>query len=105
MRRHAPQRRFKPHHYHEEPMMKTTLISSALAGLIALGALSATSQAADDDKNTEKCYGVAKAGKNDCAANGHSCAGQAKSDANGKEWVKVPKGTCERIVGASTTPK
>jgi uncharacterized membrane protein len=84
--------------------MKTTLISSALAGLIALGAMSAHGQAAED-KNTEKCYGVAKAGKNDCAAKGHSCAGQAKADADGKEWIKVPKGTCERIVGGSTSPK
>ena len=83
--------------------MKTMLISSALAGLIALGAV--TVQAADDDKNTEKCYGIAKAGKNDCAANGHACAGQAKKDADGKEWVKVPKGTCEKVVGGSSSPK
>jgi len=85
--------------------MKTTVISRALASLVALGALAATSQAADDDKSTEKCYGVAKAGKNDCASNGHSCAGQAKKDADGKEWLEVPKGTCERIVGGSTAPK
>ena len=79
-------------------MMKTTLISSALAGLIALGALSATSQAADDDKNTEKCYGVAKAGKNDCAANGHSCAGQAQMN-DAAEWNYVAKGTCKDMGG------
>ncbi len=85
-------------------MKSTTLISSALASLIAIGALAATAQAADD-KATEKCFGVAKAGKNDCAANGHSCAGQAKKDSDAKEWVKVPKGTCERIVGGSTSPK
>ena len=85
--------------------MKTTVISRALAGLVALGALAVTSQAADEDKSTEKCYGVAKAGKNDCASNAHSCAGQAKKDADGKEWVKVPRGTCERIVGGSTAPK
>ena len=84
--------------------MKTTLISSALAGLIALGAVTATSQAADDDKSTEKCYGVAKAGKNDCAAKGHSCAGQAKTDNDGKDWMHVPKGTCEKM-GGSTSPK
>jgi uncharacterized membrane protein len=86
--------------------MKTNvLISSALASMIALGALTATSQAAEDDKSTEKCYGIAKAGKNDCAAKGHSCAGQSKTDADGKEWVKLPKGSCERIVGGSTSPK
>lgn len=46
----------------------------------------------------EKCAGVAKAGKNDCAANGHSCAGQSKKD-GGAEWIKLPKGTCERLAG------
>ena len=82
---------------------KTALISTAVASLLAFGAIS-TSQAADDQA-TEKCYGVAKAGKNDCAANGHACAGQSKANANGKEWIKVPTGTCERIVGGSTTAK
>jgi uncharacterized membrane protein len=86
-------------------MKTTTLISAAMASLIAFAALTSTAQAADDMAATEKCYGIAKAGKNDCAANGHSCAGQAAKDANGKEWIKVPKGTCERIVGASTSPK
>jgi uncharacterized membrane protein len=82
---------------------KTALISTAVASLVAFGA-AGLSQAADDAK-TEKCYGVAKAGKNDCAANGHSCSGQAKADSNGKEWITVPKGTCERIVGGSLTAK
>ena len=86
-------------------MKTTTLISAAMASLIAFAALTSTAQAADDMAATEKCYGIAKAGKNDCAANGHSCAGQAAKDANGKEWIKVPKGTCERIVGGSTSPK
>ena len=86
-------------------MKTTTLISTAMASLIAFAALTSTTQAADHQDATEKCYGVAKAGKNDCAANGHSCAGQAAKDANGKEWIKVPKGTCERIVGGSTSPK
>ena len=84
--------------------MKTTLISTAMATMIAFAALTGTAQAADDNA-TEKCYGVAKAGKNDCAANGHSCAGQAKKDADGKEWVKLPAGTCDRIVGGSKSPK
>jgi len=86
-------------------MKTTTLISTAMASMIAFAALTGTAQAAEDKAATEKCYGVAKAGKNDCAANGHSCAGQAAKDANGKEWIKVPKGTCERIVGGSTSPK
>ena len=55
----------------------------------------------------EKCYGVAKAGKNDCgnAAGTHSCAGLASVDADGGEWVALPKGVCEKLVGGSLTPK
>lgn len=79
---------------------KTALISTAVASLLAFGAISA-SQAADE-ANTEKCYGVAKAGKNDCAANGHACAGQAKSNGDKNEWIKVPAGTCDRIVNGTT---
>jgi uncharacterized membrane protein len=48
----------------------------------------------------EKCAGIAKSGKNDCGTSKHSCAGQAKSD-GGEEWVYVPKGTCEKIVGGT----
>jgi len=83
---------------------KTTLISTAVTGLLALGMLASPAQAADD-AGKEKCFGVAKAGKNDCAANGHACAGQAKRDADGKEWIYVPSGTCDRIVGASKSAK
>lgn len=55
----------------------------------------------------EKCYGIAVAGMNDCAAadGSHSCAGLAKVDASGNEWVLLPKDTCKRIIGASLTPQ
>jgi uncharacterized membrane protein len=53
----------------------------------------------------EKCYGVAKAGKNDCAGPAHACAGQSKADGGAKEWLNVPKGTCERLVGGSLAAK
>ena len=82
---------------------KTALLSTAIGGLLVLGA-SALAVAADSDTNTEKCYGIAKAGKNDCAGAGHACAGQSKA-ASGKEWIKLPKGTCERLVGGSLTAK
>jgi len=90
--------------------MKTTqMITTTLASVIAVAALGSVAKAADDNAQaagaTEKCYGIAKAGKNDCASNAHSCAGQSSKDASGKEWVKVPKGTCERIVGGSLSPK
>jgi uncharacterized membrane protein len=80
---------------------KTALISTAVTSLIAFGALTMSAQAADE-AGTEKCYGIAKAGKNDCAANGHACAGQSKTNGDKKEWIKVPAGTCDRIVGGST---
>lgn len=83
---------------------KTALISTAVASVLALGMISMSVQAAEDDANTEKCFGIAKAGKNDCAANGHACSGQSKA-ASGKEWIKVPKGTCDRIAGGSLTAK
>ncbi len=77
------------------------LVSAAITGILALGltAASANLMADDDAAATEKCAGIAKAGQNDCGANGHSCAGQAKVDSDPAEWVKLPKGTCEKIVG------
>lgn len=83
---------------------KNAILATALGGLLALN-LVAQAQAADESGAKEKCYGVAKAGKNDCAANGHSCAGQAKTDGHGKEWVQLPKGACEKLAGGSTSPK
>ncbi|MEO0367567.1 MAG: DUF2282 domain-containing protein [Pseudomonadota bacterium] len=49
----------------------------------------------------EKCQGVAKAGMNDCGANGHACAGYAEVDGDPNEWVYLPEGTCEKIVGGT----
>jgi uncharacterized membrane protein len=88
-------------------MIKTSAgILAAVSGVLALGALSVTPAAVAADKaNTEKCYGIAKAGKNDCAAGAHACSGQSKQDGGAKEWLTVPKGTCERIVGGSLAPK
>ncbi len=79
----------------------TKLAAAAVAGVLSLGG-AATAQAAD----MEKCYGVVKAGHNDCgnAAGTHSCAGQAKVDGDGGEWLLLPKGTCERLVGGHTEP-
>jgi uncharacterized membrane protein len=46
-----------------------------------------------------KCRGIAKKGANDCGANGHDCANQAKADNDAKEWVYVPQGVCKKIAG------
>ena len=85
--------------------------SIALAAA-ALAALSAPATYAADDKMaaTEKCYGVAMAGKNDCAAGaGTTCAGTSKVDYQGNSWKSVAKGSCESMATpkgkGSLTPK
>lgn len=85
---------------------KTHIIEAAIASVIALSSAGLSSQVfAAEDRAKEKCYGVVKAAKNDCAANGHACAAQSKADGDSKEWLYVPAGTCERLVGGNTQPK
>jgi uncharacterized membrane protein len=78
--------------------------SSALASVMALGLIAtagATSHSMEKPKDKEKCYGIAKAGANDCAnlAGTHSCAGQSKTDNDPGEWKYVPTGTCKTMKG------
>jgi uncharacterized membrane protein len=82
--------------------LKTIAIASAVGSLLALGG--ATASAADAPAK-EKCAGVAQAGKNDCASASHSCAGQAKTDNDPKEWKYVPKGECEKMGGKVVADK
>ncbi len=85
-------------------MDKQLLLRGALASVIALGLAGTSTAAVAQEK--DKCYGVAKAGKNDCAsANGsHSCAGQSKKDNDPNAWIYVTKGTCEKMGGKTTKP-
>ena len=80
---------------------RQALIAAALATLCATHVGAA---AAADDK--EKCFGVAKAGQNDCAAaNGmHACAGQSKTDMGANDWKYVAKGSCEKAGGTLAAP-
>ncbi|HUL96405.1 MAG TPA: DUF2282 domain-containing protein [Usitatibacter sp.] len=71
---------------------------AAVAGLIALGSASMLANAADT-KATEKCFGVAKAGKNDCGTASHACAATTTKDNDPNDWKYVPKGTCESMGG------
>ena len=79
----------------------------ALTGLFALtvAAVSIPTQAAADAPKMEKCYGIVKAGKNDCQTSVSACAGTATKDSQKDAWLYMPKGTCEKIVGASVTKK
>lgn len=80
-----------------------TLITSAMTGLFALTATTLAAPALADAKKMEKCYGIVKAGKNDCQTNTTACAGSATKDKQGDAWLYLPKGSCEKIVGASLT--
>lgn len=86
--------------------LKNLALAAAVGSLVSMG-VSTTAFAADTGSKAdkEKCYGVAKAGKNDCAANGHSCAGQSKVDNDPSEWKSVPKGECEKMGGTTEAPK
>jgi uncharacterized membrane protein len=79
------------------------IIASAVATALSLS-LSSTAQSGPAPKpkfEAERCYGVAKAGQNDCQTANASCAGTSKRDGQGDAWIYVPAGTCDRIVGGS----
>jgi uncharacterized membrane protein len=85
---------------------RQALIAAALATVCA--ATAGTVAAADTAKaEQEKCFGIAKAGQNDCAAaNGsHSCSGQSKVDKGASDWKYVAKGTCEKAGGKLAAAK
>jgi uncharacterized membrane protein len=84
----------------ENRMTKTRIaIASALAAALVLPV------AAQAQVNMEKCYGVVKAGKNDCQTATSSCAGTSKKDAQADAWISVPKGACDKIVGGKLAAK
>jgi uncharacterized membrane protein len=79
-------------------MNQRALIAAAAATLMSLTFVAAPAHAADEK---EKCFGIAKAGQNDCASMSgvHSCAGQSKMDMDKGEWKYVAKGTCKDMKG------
>lgn len=89
--------------------MKTSsiMVSTAITSLLAFGAATLSTAAFADEGAAakEKCYGVAKAGENSCAGNGHSCQGQAKADNDPGEWKYVAKGQCTELGGSPTAEK
>ena len=80
-----------------------TMTKAATVVLGALTALALASPPASAQGATEKCYGVSKAGQNDCAAGpGTSCAGTSKVDWQGNAWKLVDKGSCVTMGGSLT---
>jgi uncharacterized membrane protein len=83
--------------------MKTS--TSSLVGALALAATITAANAGPvaQPAGSEKCYGVAKAGKNDCAAGAHSCAGQSNKNLDKAAYVYLPAGACAKLAGGSVT--
>ena len=86
-------------------MKKSNLaVATAVSGLLALAGTALTPSVAVAAEK-EKCYGVVKAGKNDCATKTSSCAGTSKTDGQTDAFVMVPKGLCDRLVGGAKEAK
>lgn len=82
-------------------LAQRSAIAAAAVSIVA-AALSAPSALAQDQrKPKERCYGISKAGQNDCGniAGTHSCAGQSTVDFDKGEWTYVPRGTCKALNG------
>jgi uncharacterized membrane protein len=82
------------------------LAGTALVAATAFAATAALAGPADKPAyDFEKCYGVVKAGQNDCQTSTHSCAGTATADNQGDSWIYVPAGICAKLTGGSMEPK
>ena len=81
-------------------MTRDLVLAAALGSLLILGLAPAISAA----EPSEKCFGVAAAGKHDCATAAHACAGQAATDRDPREWKKVPAGSCAKMGGRLAAP-
>jgi len=87
-----------------DPTMTNTdkLLASTFTAILGVATTVSLAHAVPNQPEAwEKCAGIAQAGKNDCGAldGKHGCAGQATENNSSNEWVYVPQGTCEKIVG------
>jgi len=80
-------------------MNQRAMIAATAAAVMSLSMIAIPAAASEK----EKCFGIAKAGQNDCASisGSHSCAGQSKVDMDKTEWKYVAKGTCKDMKGLS----
>ena len=76
-------------------MSQRAMIAATAAAVMSMGLMAVPAAA----QEKEKCFGIAKAGQNDCSTGAHSCAGQSKVDMDKTEWKYVAKGTCKDMKG------
>jgi uncharacterized membrane protein len=87
-------------------MKNASSIHAAIASLVALGLSSAVlAEPVKQPQGSEKCFGIAKAGQNDCGTAKHACAATATKDKDPGDWKYVPKGTCEQMGGMAAQKK
>ena len=84
----------------KKEISKKLIVASAMTSVLALGLNIYGEPANAARTEMEKCAGIVKAGMNDCGANGHACGGLSTKDGDANEWIALPKGTCNKIVGA-----
>jgi uncharacterized membrane protein len=80
-------------------MKNAVYVASALASVLALAGCTNFGQTASIVPPTEKCFGIAKAGQNDCAGVSHSCKGQSHIDNAAVDFIELPEGTCDKLAG------
>lgn len=81
-----------------------TIVKAAVASFLVISSTNSLAQTnADHADKMEKCYGIVKAGKNDCQTKTASCAGSATKDNQKDAFLFLPKGDCEKITGGSLT--
>jgi uncharacterized membrane protein len=80
-------------------VLNTVVIIGALSAMLA--ALHATTTNNSGQQERERCYGIVRAGNNDCANSKHSCVNKSPANGSNAEWIMLPKGICKRIVGGS----
>jgi uncharacterized membrane protein len=87
--------------------MTNRFVKAAIAGALAAGVAGAAygGPAPAPKFTAEKCFGISKAGQNDCQTSASACAGTSKRDNQADAWIYVPKGTCDKIVGGSIKKK
>jgi uncharacterized membrane protein len=106
MRATCPPQDLNSNRQEKTPMSKfATIAASAFVAALAVPAIANAEPAAVPTFKADKCFGIAKAGKNDCQTSNSSCAGTSRRDGQADAWIYVPAGSCERIVGGSLSPK
>ena len=77
------------------------IVKSAMTAFLAMAATHAAIAGTAPTQSSEKCYGIVKAGLNDCATATSSCAGSAAKNNQTDAFIFLPKGVCDKLVGGN----